>query len=196
MAISEAKLEANRRNSQKSCGPLTEAGKQRSKLNAVEHGTSAATLVLLDEDAQALGDRKAAWTASLLLRGAAEQRIVDDAVEYSWLRDRARRAQQARLATKRPSTYISLIDAAADREKCFAPFELGRARTQRGDFSESAIVWYVLPSSEDAPQRGHHAHRGRTGRAGFAWTGWGRNPGDDIDGAGQFNQADANALVA
>ena len=32
-------------------------------------------------------------------RGAAEQQIVDDAVEYSWLRDRARRAQEARLAT-------------------------------------------------------------------------------------------------
>ena len=32
-------------------------------------------------------------------RGAAEQRIVDDAVEYSWLRDCARRAQEARLAT-------------------------------------------------------------------------------------------------
>jgi hypothetical protein len=36
---------------------------------------------LLDEDAQALDDRKAAWAASLLPRGAAEQRIVDDAVQ-------------------------------------------------------------------------------------------------------------------
>ena len=53
MAISEAKLEANRRNSQKSCGPKTEAGKQRSKLNAVKHGMRAATLVLLDEDPDA-----------------------------------------------------------------------------------------------------------------------------------------------
>jgi hypothetical protein len=34
-----------------------------------------------------------------LPRGAAEQRIVDDAVEYSWLRDRDRRTQEARLAT-------------------------------------------------------------------------------------------------
>jgi hypothetical protein len=99
MAISEARLEANRRNSRKSCGPRTESGKLRSKLNAVKHGMRAATLVLLDEDAQALDDRKADWTASLLPRGAAEQRIVDDAVEYSWLRDRARRAQEARLAT-------------------------------------------------------------------------------------------------
>jgi hypothetical protein len=83
----------------RSCGPRTESGKSRSKLNAVKHGMRAATLVLLDEDAQALEDRRAEWAASLMPRGAAEQRIVDDAVEYSWLRDRARRAQEARLAT-------------------------------------------------------------------------------------------------
>ncbi len=99
MAVSAAKLEANRRNAMRSCGPRTQSGKDRSKLNAVKHGMRAATLVLLDEDAQALDDRKADWAASLMPRGAAEQRIVDDAVEYTWLRDRARRAQEARLAT-------------------------------------------------------------------------------------------------
>ncbi len=99
MAVSAAKLEANRRNAARSCGPRTQSGKDRSKLNAVKHGMRAATLVLLDEDAQALDDRKANWAASLMPRGAAEQQIVDDAVEYTWLRDRARRAQEARLAT-------------------------------------------------------------------------------------------------
>ena len=69
-----------------------------SKLNAVKHGMRAATLVLLDEDADALAERRADWAAGLMPRGAAEQQIVDDAVEYSWLRDRARRAQEARLA--------------------------------------------------------------------------------------------------
>ena len=43
----------------------TQAGKKRAKLNAVKHGTRAATLVLLDEGAEALDDRKAAWTARL-----------------------------------------------------------------------------------------------------------------------------------
>ena len=99
MTVSAAKLEANRRNAMRSCGPRTESGKQHSKLNAVKHGMRAATLVLLDEDPEAIEDRRADWAASLMPRGAAEQRIVDDAVEYSWLRDRARRAQEARLAT-------------------------------------------------------------------------------------------------
>ena len=65
MTVSAAKLEANRRNAMRSCGPRTESGKSVAKLNAVKHGTRAATLVLLDEGAEALDDRKAAWTARL-----------------------------------------------------------------------------------------------------------------------------------
>jgi hypothetical protein len=114
MTVSAAKLESNRRNAAKSCGPTTQSGKDRSKLNAVKHGMRAATLVLLDEDAQALDDRKAAWAASLLPRGAAEQRIVDDAVEYTWLRDRARRAQEARLATNIVNVGIEEANREAD----------------------------------------------------------------------------------
>ena len=60
MAISAAKLEANRRNAQKSTGPRTQAGKDRSKMNAVTHGCRAETLVLPEEDPQELEDRRAA----------------------------------------------------------------------------------------------------------------------------------------
>ena len=75
MAISEAKLEANRRNSLRSTGPTSDSGKSRSRLNAVKHGMRAATLVLLDEDPQVLEERRADWAASLLpCAAAAEQR--------------------------------------------------------------------------------------------------------------------------
>ena len=97
MAVSQAKLEANRRNGAGSKGPVSEAGKRRSKLNSVTHGLRAKTPVLLDEDPQALADRMGAWTASLLPCDDVEQRLVDDAVTYSWLQDRARRAQVARI---------------------------------------------------------------------------------------------------
>ena len=33
-----AQIEANRRNSQKSCGPRTQAGKDKSRFNALDHG--------------------------------------------------------------------------------------------------------------------------------------------------------------
>ena len=58
MAISAAKLEANRRNALKSTGPRTQAGKDRSKMNAVTHGCRAETLVLPEEDPQELEDRR------------------------------------------------------------------------------------------------------------------------------------------
>jgi hypothetical protein len=99
MAISQAKLDANRRNAKLSTGPRSASGKAVSKLNAVKHGMRAKTLVMLDEDPLELEGRRANWTASLLPRGDAEQRFVDEAVEYTWLRDRVRRAQDARLAT-------------------------------------------------------------------------------------------------
>ena len=102
MTVSAAKLEANRRNAMKSCGPRTEAGKNRSKLNAVTHGMRAATLVLLDEDPQALEDRRAAWIDRLMPADDVERRIVEDAVVSTWQLDRARRAQVARLQSQSP----------------------------------------------------------------------------------------------
>jgi hypothetical protein len=46
MVVSAAKLDANRRNALKSTAPRTQAGKDRSKMNAVSHGCRAETLVL------------------------------------------------------------------------------------------------------------------------------------------------------
>jgi hypothetical protein len=97
MVVSAAKLEANRRNAQKSTGPRTEAGKEIAKMNATKHGLRAETLVVLEEDPQVLEDRRAAWRACLSPGDDVEQRLVDDAVVYTWMQDRARRAQAARI---------------------------------------------------------------------------------------------------
>src|SRR6516162_5402644 len=50
--ISLQRLEANRRNALRSTGPTTEAGKQRSRINAVRHGLTAETVVGSLEDAK------------------------------------------------------------------------------------------------------------------------------------------------
>jgi hypothetical protein len=60
----------------------------------------AETLVLRDEDPQALEERRAAWRACLLPGDDVEQRLVDSAVVHTWMEDRARRAQAARLNAK------------------------------------------------------------------------------------------------
>ena len=45
-------IEANRRNATRSTGPVTEAGKQRSRRNAVRHGLCAETVVGALEDVE------------------------------------------------------------------------------------------------------------------------------------------------
>ncbi len=54
MIVSEARREANRRNAKLSTGPRTEAGKERSRRNALTHGLSA-EVVRLPEDVAAIG---------------------------------------------------------------------------------------------------------------------------------------------
>ena len=97
MQVSEAKLEANRRNAKLSSGPKTAAGKERSSRNAVTHGLRAEKLIVLEEDPQVLDDRRAAWRACLLPGDDVEERLVDSAVVHTWMQDRARRAQASRI---------------------------------------------------------------------------------------------------
>jgi hypothetical protein len=121
MVVSAAKLQANRRNAQKSTGPRTDEGKQKSSLNALEHGCRAMTLVLPEEDPQVLEARHAAWSARFLPRDEPEAYYLQDAVVSSWMLDRARRAQTARLTT-------NILDYAEERDKAIAKevAELGR----------------------------------------------------------------------
>jgi hypothetical protein len=56
-----AQIEANRRNCQKSTGPRTEAGKNRSKFNASDHGCRAKILVLPTEDFAEYQEEANAW---------------------------------------------------------------------------------------------------------------------------------------
>jgi hypothetical protein len=93
------RAEINRRNAQKSTGPRTAEGKDRSRFNAVKHGLNAKTLVLPGEDADALQRRSEAWTADLAPRNDVEQYLVDRAVQVSWQLDRADRVEVARLAS-------------------------------------------------------------------------------------------------
>jgi hypothetical protein len=56
-----AQIEANRRNSKRSTGPVTQNGKNRSKLNALVHGCRAEILVLPTEDPDLFEDRSRTW---------------------------------------------------------------------------------------------------------------------------------------
>jgi hypothetical protein len=69
-------FEANRRNSLKSTGPKTEAGKQASRCNAVRHGLTAETVIGALEDAQDYRAFELAITADYDAQSAVERELV------------------------------------------------------------------------------------------------------------------------
>ena len=92
------RAEANRRNAQKSTGPRTPEGKDRSRFNAIRHGLRAKSDILPGEDAGAFQTRLDGWTRELNPRDEVERFLVGHAVRMSWQLDRAQRAIDAAMA--------------------------------------------------------------------------------------------------
>jgi hypothetical protein len=82
-------IEANRRNSLKSTGPKTDAGKQASRCNAVRHGLTAETVIGALEDAEDYKGFEAAITADYDAQSAVERELVLRLANLLW---RLRRA--------------------------------------------------------------------------------------------------------
>jgi hypothetical protein len=82
-------LEANRRNATRSTGPITEAGKHRSRRNAVRHGLCAETVVGLLEDIEDYRGFEAAIIADYDAETAVERELVLRLASLLW---RIRRA--------------------------------------------------------------------------------------------------------
>ena len=95
---SERQIAANRRNALKSTGPRTEAGKARSRRNAITHGLNAHIETLPDEEKGAFEDRLNAWKAALQPWTPYEDDLIRRLAGYSWRLDRAERVQTALIA--------------------------------------------------------------------------------------------------
>src|ERR1700756_999851 len=82
-------IEANRRNTRLSTGPVTEEGKRRSRQNAIRHGLTAETVIDALEDAGDYAAFEIAVTADYDAQSAVERELVLRLASLLW---RVRRA--------------------------------------------------------------------------------------------------------
>ena len=82
-------FEANRRNALKSTGPITDAGKQRSRRNAVRHGLTAETVITTLEDEEDYKAFELSVTSGFDSQTAVERELVLRLASLLW---RLRRA--------------------------------------------------------------------------------------------------------
>jgi hypothetical protein len=83
MATNE-QINANHQNSQKSTGPTTEAGKQRSALNATRHGFTGQAVALTAEEAEPYRLFTEGFLADLAPKGTHETQLVQSIVDARW----------------------------------------------------------------------------------------------------------------
>ena len=112
---SPARLAANRANARKSTGPRTEAGKARSRANALKHGLAGAGIALPGEDAAAIEAMFLQAQEEFAPTTLAGMRLVRD-VAALWVRqDRARQYETRALAARARRASIDFDQARSDR---------------------------------------------------------------------------------
>ena len=134
----------NKANAQHSTGPRTEAGKQRSSLNAWRHGLTGQTIVLPTEDHSAYQRHSQAFLDEYQPKGATETQLVQSLLDSSWQLNRAAAVEsnlfslgitemEDRIRANHPEAETALAMALAYREhnRAFANISTYRQRLTR-----------------------------------------------------------------
>jgi hypothetical protein len=143
----------NRANAAKSTGPRTEAGKQRSKLNALRHGLTGQTIVLPTEDHAAYQRHSQSLLDACQPQGAIETQLIQSLVDTSWRIHRATAIEtnllslgitemESRIQANHPEAEAALAMALAYREhnRAFANISIHSQRLTRQFESTLALL--------------------------------------------------------
>jgi hypothetical protein len=151
-------IESNRRNAQRSTGPKTEIGKQRSSQNAVRHGLTAETVIEPLEDPKDYKAFELAITADYDAETAVERELVLRLASLLWrlrrptvietgllqIQSEVLREQRSHL-TQIPSQDCALV----------APLGIGRSlnvvRSQNGCSGDDSINSEIAAKTETKP---------------------------------------------
>jgi hypothetical protein len=139
-------VEANRRNALKSTGPTTQAGKDRSRRNAIRHGLTAETVIAVLEDTEDYQSFEAAVTADYEAETAVERELVLRLASILW---RLRRATSI-------ETALFESEAKEDPERDNGQLHLSLVgpvdRPEKNLWSHSAVRRFdAAPMNEKSP---------------------------------------------
>jgi hypothetical protein len=129
MASTE-QLRANKANAQKSTGPRTQAGKQRSRLNARKHGLTAKLLVIGDEDPAEFEELRAALMEQYDPQGPAECELIEYLASVYWRLRRVSFFEAAIFAARQ--ARVAEEDASCARYEVEDEAETRDANEERG----------------------------------------------------------------
>jgi hypothetical protein len=135
---------ANKANAQHSTGPRTEAGKQRTRLNALRHGLIGHTVVLPSEDHAAYQRHSQSFLDEYQPKGATETQLIQSMIDSSWRINRAAAVEtnlfslgitemEDRIPAGQPDADSALAMAMAFREhsRAFAQISIYSQRLAR-----------------------------------------------------------------
>ncbi len=120
---SQAQLDANRRNAQKSTGPRSAAGKARSSQNARRHGLLSREILLVGENIDDLAAMIVGFEQDFKPVGALEEFLLEELVSLAWRLRRFCRVEtgifeeleRLRLKGVRSDAYIAALRALGRR---------------------------------------------------------------------------------
>ena len=142
----QRQIDANRENALKSTGPRTEAGKAASSANALSHGlTAASTVVLPEEDTDAFERLREGVIADLDPAGALQAALAQRIAVLLWRLDRATRLEaelfvHGQLAMLRSRADQALDPGARLRRLAELPGESTEAREKIKQFRDQIDV--------------------------------------------------------
>jgi cysteinyl-tRNA synthetase len=138
--------EINRANSQNSTGPSTEAGKQRSSLNALRHGLTSRIAVMPSEDLEAYQAHLKTFTDDYQPQGATETHLVQVLADTSWRQNRI-------VAIESNVLRFATMTLMADNDsKVLANLSLHSHRLAR-QFERTVELLRVLQGTRQAKER-------------------------------------------
>ncbi len=151
----QAQIDANRLNAQKSTGPKTEAGKAKACLNRTSHGFTGALRCLPHEDPAEFDALLSDLLQQFQPANSYEQILVEKMAHNQWLSLRAIRLQSdtlclgARIRTT-PADFALFLRYQASAERNFhrAHAELLKAQKQR----DNSEIGFESQTAEAAPQ--------------------------------------------